>query len=230
MSSSSADFMSFYIPYVPKHWDEDSIRRLFADLRIGLVDRVDFFDAGNWSQGGNCAWAFGAFVHLKSWVYSDYADWVYDGIQNDGQFTLHIPNQPGKYFVLRKMTCPKIPSTHLNVHQLAAKMTEMEQELQMLRNETQLLKAGAIATLVAEEALRENSSVPLEVDEPTPDFYASYDATTPLSLRELADQTQEFDKMGYNYSGVPMDVDSDISSVGSAADRMRVSEELCGNN
>jgi len=227
--SSNTDFMSFYIPYVPKHWDEESIRALFTKLSIGLVERVDFFDAGNWSQDGNWAWAFGAFVHLKSWAYSDYADWVYNGIETNGQFTLHIPNQPGKYFVLRKMTCEKIPATHLNVHQLAAKMAEMDEELRMLRNETQLLKAGALATQMAEDVLRE---VPMDVFEyEDADFCTHYDATTPLSLRELVDQTQDFhSKMGYNYSGVPMDVDSDNSSQGSAANRMRMSEELCGNN
>ena len=221
--------MSFYIPYVPTHWDEDSMRRLFADLRIGLVERVDFFDAGNWSQDGNWAWAFGAFVHLKSWAYSDYADWVYDGIQNDGQWKLHIPNQPGKYFVLRKMTCEKIPSTHLNVHQLAAKMSEMEQELQLLRNETQLLKAGALATQVAEDVLRNNS---MDMDEQNPEFCASYDATTPLSLRELVDQTQDFEASYKRRFSQWDEEGSDISSVGSSssAKRMRVSEELCGNN
>ena len=216
--------MSFYIPYVPTHWDEDSMRRLFADVRIGLVERVDFFDAGNWSQDGNWAWAFGAFVHLKSWAYSEHADRVYDAIETTGQWKLYIPNQPGKYFVLRKMTCEKIPSTHLNVHQLAAKMTEMEREIQELRTEL-------IATRVAEDVLRE---VPMDAFEyEDAEFCTHYDATTPLSLRELVDQTQDFhSKMGYSYSGVPMDVDSDTSSQGStsSAKRMRVSEELCGNN
>jgi hypothetical protein len=219
--SSSTDFMSFYIPYVPNGWDEESIRGVFSNLSIGLVDRVDFFDAGNWSH------ALSAFVHLKYWSCSHYADLVYDGIQTTGQWKLYIHNQPGKYFVLRKMTCEKIPATHLNVHQLAAKMAEMDEELRMLRNETQLLKAGALATQMAEEALRGDSSAALDDNA---DFYNNYEDSGPLSLRELVNQTQDFQsKMGYSYSGVPMDVDSDISSVGSA-ERMRVSEELCGNN
>lgn len=222
--------MSFYIPYVPKHWDEDSMRKLFADLRIGLVERVDFFDAGNWSQAGNWAWAFGAFVHLKSWAYSDYADWVYDGIETTGQFTLHIPNQPGKYFVLRKMTCEKIPSTHLNVHQLAAKMAEMEEELQLLRNETQLLKAGITAAEVADSVLR-HDTMDMAEDEDA-EFYREYDKTGPLSLSDLSYQSTNFEGMmsrKYEFDGVPMEVDSDNSSQGSA-NRMRMSEELCGNN
>jgi len=214
--SSTTDFMSFYIPYVPKEWDEESIRSVFSNLSIGLVDRVDFFDTGNWSH------ALSAFVHLKYWSCSHYADLVYDGIQNDGQWKLYIHNQPGKYFVLRKMTCEKIPATHLNVHQLAAKMAEMELEIQTLR-------AELLATQVAEDVLRNNS---MDVDEQNPEFCASYDATTPLSLRELVDQTQDFEASYKRRFSQWDEEGSDISSVGSSssAKRMRVSEELCGNN
>ena len=202
--------MSFYIPYVLNGWDEESIRGVFSNLSIGLVDRVDFFDAGNWSH------ALSAFVHLKYWSCSHYADLVYDGIQTTGQWKLYIHNQPGKYFVLRKMTCEKIPATHLNVHQLAAKMTEMGREIQELRT-------ALIATRVAEDVLRGDSSAALDDNA---DFYNNYEDSGRLSMAEMVDQTQEFQrKMGYNYS----DVDSDTSSQGSAK-RMRVSEELCGNN
>ena len=213
--------MSFYIPYVPKEWDEESIRSVFSNLSIGLVDRVDFFDTGNWSH------ALSAFVHLKYWSCSHYADLVYDGIQNDGQWKLYIHNQPGKYFVLRKMTCEKIPATHLNVHQLAAKMAEMDEELRMLRNETQLLKAGITATQMAEDVLRNNFDG--DLDEHCPEFCTNYDATTPLSLRELVDQTQDFEASYKRRFSQWDEEGSDISSQGSA-NRMRVSEELCGNN
>jgi hypothetical protein len=215
--SFTTNFLSFYIPYVPKEWDEESIRALFTNLSIGLVDRVDFFDAGNWS------WAFSAFVHLKYWGFSHYADLVHHAIETTGQWKLHIANQPGKYLVLKKMTCEKIPSTHLNVHQLAAKMTEMEREIHELRT-------ALTATRVAEDVLRNNFEGDLEENA---DFYTKYDSTTPLSLRELVDQTQDFNEMmSRGYGRVPMDVDSDTSSQGStsSAKRMRVSEELCGNN
>jgi len=106
------------------------------------------------------------------------------------------------------------------VHQLAAKMTEMEREIYELRT-------ALTATRVAEDVLRGDSSAALDDNA---DFYNNYEDSGPLSLRELVDQTQDFhSKMGYSYSGVPMDVDSDTSSQGSAK-RMRVSEELCGNN
>ena len=202
--------MSFYIPYVPNGWDEESIRGVFSNLSIGLVDRVDFFDTGNWSH------ALSAFVHLKYWSCSHYADLVYDGIQTTGQWKLYIHQQQWKYFVLRKMTCEKIPATHLNVHQLAAKMTEMEREIYELRT-------ALIATRVAEDVLRGDSSDALDDNA---DFYNNHEDSGRLSMAEMVDQTQEFQrKMGYNYS----DVDSDTSSQGSAK-RMRVSEELCGNN
>lgn len=227
--SSTTDFMSIYIPYVPNHMDEESIRQLFSDLQIGLVDRVDFFDTGNWSHDGTRTWALSAFVHLKYWSCSQYADLVYDAIETTGQWKLYIHNQPGKYFVLRKMTCEKIPATHLNVHQLAAKMSEMEQELQLLRNETQLLKAGITATQMAEDVLHNN----FEGDsEENADFYTEYEDGEPLSMAELVSQSQEFDA-SYKKRFSHFDEErSETSSQGSSssAKRMRVSEELCGNN
>jgi hypothetical protein len=214
--SFTTNFLSFYIPYVPKEWDEESIRALFTNLSIGLVDRVDFFDAGNWS------WAFSAFVHLKYWGFSHYADLVHHAIETTGQWKLHIANQPGKYLVLKKMTCEKIPSTHLNVHQLAAKMTEMEREIHELRT-------ALTATRVAEDVLRNNFEGDLEENA---DFYTKYDDGDPLSMAELVGQSQEFDA-SYKRRFSQWDEEiSETSSQGStsSAKRMRVSEELCGNN
>jgi hypothetical protein len=207
-SSSTTNFMSFYIPYVPKFWDEESIRQLFADLQIGLVERVDFVDTGDWE------WAVGAFVHLKCWAYSEFADRVFDQIQFCGQWKLYIPNQPGKYFVLRKMTCEKIPSTHLNVHQLAAKMVDMGREIFDLQ-------MALAATRVADEALREDGGE-------DPQFY---NASIPLSMAEIVDQTQHFNaKRLWGSADTADSDDGSTCSAESAAKRMRVSEELCGNN
>lgn len=227
--SFTTDIMSFYIPYVPKEWDEEEIRGLFSNLSIGLVDRVDFFDTGNWSHDGTRTWALSAFVHLKYWSCSQYADLVYDAIETTGQWKLYIHNQPGKYFVLRKMTCEKIPATHLNVHQLAAKMSEMEQELQLLRNETQLLKAGITATQMAEDVLRNNFEGDLEENA---GFYTDYEDGELFSMAELARQSKKFET---SYKKRFSDFDeerSETSSQGSSSSvkRMRVSEELCGNN
>ena len=214
--SSTTDFLSFYIPYVPKEWDEECIRGVFSNLSIGLVDRVDFFDTGNWSH------ALSAFVHLKYWSCSHYSDLVYDGIQNDGQWKLYIHNQPGKYFVLRKMTCEKIPTTHLNVHQLAAKMSEMEQEIQTLR-------AELLATQVAEDVLRNNFDGDSEENGA---WCTEYENGWPLSMAELADQSQEFEasykKRFSHFDEERSETSSQESS--SSVKRMRVSEELCGNN
>ena len=200
--------MSFYIPYVPNGWDEESIRGVFSNLSIGLVDRVDFFDTGKWTH------ALSAFVHLNYWAYSQRADKIYNRLESVGSCKLVFDT--GDYFILRKMTCEKIPTTHLNVHQLAAKMSEMEREIYELRT-------ALTATRVAEDVLRGDSSDALDDNA---DFYNNYEDSGRLSMAEMVDQTQEFQrKMGYNYS----DVDSDTSSQGSAK-RMRVSEELCGNN
>ena len=212
--SSTIDFMSFYIPYVPKHWNEESIRQLFSDLEIGLVDRVDFFDTGKWT------WALSAFVHLKQWGYSEYANRVYCQLEGGNEWQLHIPNQPSKYFVLKKMTCEKIPTTHLNVHQLASKMSDVEQEIQSLR-------AELTATRIAEDVLRNNFE-----SEENADFYTKYEDGWPLSMAELAYQTQEFET---SYKKRFSEWDEEISETSSqwsssSAKRIQMSEELCGNN
>lgn len=227
--SFTTDIMSFYIPYVPKEWDEEELRCLFSNLSVGLVDRVDFFDNGNWSHDGTRSWALSAFVHLKYWFCSQYADLVYDAIETTGQWKLYIHNQPGKYFVLRKMTCEKIPATHLNVHQLAAKMSEMEQEIQSLRAETQLLKAGITATQMAEDVLRNNFDGDSEENGA---WCTEYENGWPLSMAEIADQSEKFEASYKKRFSEWDEEGSDISSVGSSssAKRMRVSEELCGNN
>jgi len=227
MSSSTVDLMSLYIPYVPKNWNTDSMARLFMDMQIGVVERVDFFDAGNWQ------WALGAFVHLKCWSYSDYADQVYEGIQTTGQWHLYIPGQQGKYFVLKRMTCPKIPATHLNVHQLAAKMTDMEQELQSLREETLLLKSGIVASSVAENVLRDDVAMNMDSE----GFYTEYEDSGPLSMSDLVSQTEEFfqTQQQKQEGSAPMDISGDEGSVdsegsSSSVKRMRFSADFCGNN
>jgi hypothetical protein len=205
--SSTTDFMSFYIPYVPKHWNEESLRKVFSDLQIGFVDRVDFFDTGKWTH------ALSAFVHLNYWACSQRADKIYNRLDSVGSCKLVFDT--GDYFILRKMTCEKIPATHLNVHQLASKMADMEQEVHFLRAEL----SAALAKDVTEEP------------EPEPDFYTNYEDGGPLSMSELANQTQEFDECCRNSERWwrANDERSETSSQGSAK-RMRMSEELCGNN
>jgi len=220
--SSNAEIMSLYIPYIPKHWGEESIRKLFEELRVGIVERVDFFDTGNWE------WALSAFVHLKCWIFSDLADQIYNEVERGHEWCLDIPNQSGKYFVLKQMNCPKTPTTHLNIHQLAAKMEDMEQEIQTLRDERELLRTEVLATNVAESVLTSNDDMEVEK---TGGFYHNYNDSCALSMADLVMQTEKFKQM-FEESDL-MDISSDeesVQSYDSATKRVRNSAELCGNN
>jgi hypothetical protein len=118
----NADMMSFYIPYISRTWTEGAVSDVFNQNHVGIVERVDFVDYGRWPDAISC------FVHLATWHDNAYAQSIYNEIMNgSGSFRLYIPAFPGKYFILRKMTGEKLPSTHMNIHQLAAKIAEMEQ-------------------------------------------------------------------------------------------------------
>ena len=116
------DMMSFYIPYISRTWTEGAVSDVFNLNRVGIVERVDFVDYGRWPDAISC------FVHLAAWHDNAYAQSIYNEIMNgSGSFRLYLPAFPGKYFILRKMTGEKLPTTHMNIHQLAAKIAEMEQ-------------------------------------------------------------------------------------------------------
>jgi hypothetical protein len=181
--SYEAEFLSIYVPYVPKYWDEESIRRLFADSQIGFVERVDFFDAGNWE------WALGAFVHLRAWEYSETADSVYETLNCGGEWKLQIPNQRGKFFILKKMTGDKIPETHLNVHQLAAKMTEMAQEIAELRSALGAALSSAFDASLQLQSDEMIQDFECDNDNGNLDFLDKYDDTQPLSMEEMASRS-----------------------------------------
>jgi hypothetical protein len=120
--NADADMMSFYIPYISRTWTEGAVSDVFNQNHVGIVERVDFVDYGRWPDAISC------FVHLATWHDNAYAQSIYNEIINgSGSFRLYIPAFPGKYFILRKMTGEKLPSTHMNIHQLAAKIAEMEQ-------------------------------------------------------------------------------------------------------
>lgn len=132
MSSQLAtEIMSFYIPYIPNKYSEEDIKHLFRYSNVGVVERVDFIppppqEAGGWT------WARPAFVHLKEWYYNNYTHYIYKELtdRNSGKVRLYLDEKG--YFTLKKMTTPKIPTTELNIHQLADKLDKVEKELVQL--------------------------------------------------------------------------------------------------
>jgi hypothetical protein len=242
----SANIMSLYIPYVPKVWDAASISWVFKYMEIGIVERVDFIDKGFWP------WAHTAIVHLKSWYYNDYTDALYEAIEcENGQWTMDLPGT-SSYFILKKMLCAKIPATTMNLHQLAARLAQIEELL---------LKEEEEEDLVFDEEEDGNT-----------DFIDKYDETEPLSMKDLVAQTQDYSvplttenlqqksvdspldldvyrsdgkrrTMWYNSEGLlEFDYDNDCESDRDydelfevrpeipMIDRLRNSAELCGNN
>jgi hypothetical protein len=118
-------FMSFYIPYIPNDIDDSIISQTFDHHGIGWVTRIDYFDTGRWD------WAKSAFVHLEEWYYTTYSDCVFETLENGcGEWKLTVPQCPGVFLIIKKMTTEKIPDTYLNIHQLAAKVAEMETKSQ----------------------------------------------------------------------------------------------------
>lgn len=124
---------SLYIPYIATTFCTHDVAELFHKAGVGLVERVDFFENPKVTNG----WAHSAFVHLRSWYFSEFTERVYAAInEKNGKWNLPIYDDSGKYmgfWLLRKMTTPKIPNTIYNIHQLAQHMEEMQREIDELR-------------------------------------------------------------------------------------------------
>ena len=124
---------SLYIPYIATTFSSQDVAELFHKAGVGLVERVDFFENPKVTNG----WAHSAFVHLRSWYFSEFTERVYAAInEKNGKWNLPVYDASGKYmgyWLLRKMTTPKIPDTIYNIHQLAQHMEEMQREIDELR-------------------------------------------------------------------------------------------------
>jgi hypothetical protein len=105
--------LSVYIPIV-NSLSEQQIVEIFWNEFIGSVKRVDFFDAPNGNKS--------AFVHLHYWFeFKKFEIW--DRINTYGSYRC-MYNGNTNYLILRKMTCDPIPETTMNIHQVAALLSE----------------------------------------------------------------------------------------------------------
>lgn len=155
--------MSLYIPYVRNEYDEEFIRSVFYQFQIGVVERVDFFRSEQ--VGSQWPWARSAFVHLTSWCFNSYTDALYHSITDDAvgsQWKITFGAQ-GEFWVVKKMNIPKIPNTDLNIHQIAAKIGDLETEVLRLREETEWNTASRLLSeMMAEDVLTDG---PMTMDE-----------------------------------------------------------------
>lgn len=109
---------SFYIPAIGNA-SEHKIGNAFSLNNVGRVDRVDFFEN---SSGIWCA-----FVHVYN-LYDNYlVSKILDEIESYGSHQFWF--NENEYFILRKMTRPKIPTTSMNIHQIADKLTQHEAKI-----------------------------------------------------------------------------------------------------
>jgi hypothetical protein len=106
---------SFYIPAIGD-MTENAIKEIFWNEYIGKVKRVDYFE----NTKGWCA-----FVHFEYWL--EESEYIWSKINKYGSYKLWF--NLNEYLILRKMTCPKIPETSMNIHQIAVKIQELEKRI-----------------------------------------------------------------------------------------------------
>lgn len=103
---------SIYIPLINVDFGEEKIQKIFEELQIGVVNRVDFV-----AIEGNPRMKK-AFVHLSKYYDTQLSLEIKLKFDEDLAFRLYPDMDSRVYWILLKNKCP-IPETTLNVHQLA---------------------------------------------------------------------------------------------------------------
>ena len=108
---------SFYIPAIGD-MTENALKEIFWNEYVGKVKRVDYFE-------NTKGWY--AFVHFEYWL--EKSHYIWSQINKYGSYKLWFNRK--EYLILRKMTCREIPETSMNIHQIAAKIQELEKRLSL---------------------------------------------------------------------------------------------------
>ena len=104
---------SIYIPLINVvTFNEEKIQKVFEELQIGVVSRVDFVAIEGTSRMKK------AFVHLSKYYDTQLSLDIKLKFDEDLAFRLYPDMDNRVYWILLKNKCP-IPETTLNVHQLA---------------------------------------------------------------------------------------------------------------
>jgi hypothetical protein len=113
---------SLYIPAIG-NMNQEQISQIFWEKCVGIVNRVDYFqnEAGAWS----------AFVHFQSVNNNSFVNIISNEIQEHGSYQFWFNDY--EYLILRKMTCRRIPDTRLNIHQIAGKLEEKDDHIELLQ-------------------------------------------------------------------------------------------------
>jgi len=219
MSAVAFD-LSVYIPIV-NSLSEQQIIEIFWSEFIGSVKRVDFFDAANGNKS--------AFVHLHYWFeFKKFEIW--DRIETYGSYRCMYNGN--KYLILRKMMCEPIPETTMNIHQLAALLSEHTAKIAELE-----AKVAEQAEIIANYEQQEMSLWNHELIDPD-DMEKLMDSL--VSPRWIEEEENDSAMVSIRPENSPEDSD-ETKSTGSGGDgstssetslskRMQMSMELCGNN
>uniref|UniRef100_A0A6C0B1A3 Uncharacterized protein n=1 Tax=viral metagenome TaxID=1070528 RepID=A0A6C0B1A3_9ZZZZ len=117
---------SIFIPVVGGLTEQDIIS-IFWNGFIGSVRRVDFFVSPNGKRA--------AFVHFTYWLNNNLVNYMWNEIELYGSFKFWYCS--AEYLIIRRMTCEPIPDTEMNIHQVAAKLSEQEEQLALLETKSQ---------------------------------------------------------------------------------------------
>jgi len=125
------NYYSLYVPAIGNMTQEE-ISRVFWEKCIGITSRVDYFEN---SAGMMCA-----FVHFESINNNAIVDIISNELRRHGSYQLWFNDY--EYLILRPMVCKMVPDTHLNIHQIAAKIDEQEKRIYKLEETILELKSG----------------------------------------------------------------------------------------
>jgi len=118
---------SIYIPLINVNFSEEKIQKIFEELQIGVVSRVDFVAIEGNSRMKK------AFVHLSKCYDTQLSFEIKLKFDEDLAFRLYPDMDSRVYWILLKNKYP-IPETTLNVHQLAENHRILE-ELVLKQND-----------------------------------------------------------------------------------------------
>jgi hypothetical protein len=218
--------MSFYIPAIG-NMSECDIATAFQVTKVGVVDRVDFFE--------NSAGVWCAFVHFEEFYDNHIVDRLLYEVSEYGSCKLWF--NANEYFIVREMKCPKIPATSMNIHQIADKLTQHEAKI--AENDARI---AVLEAKISEqnEIIDEYKRKQFETIEygrlahramwarsPSDD---SYDLDMDAIVNSLVSpRWPEEDETGL-VSIHPEESDDTLSVGSDGSRRMQMSAELCGNN
>jgi len=234
--TTTTQVISFYIPRMRAGWTEPQIEAVLKNT-IGILDRVDFGDYIPQDQTAIRS----AFIHM-AWINNEWLEWFNRETASNGHCRLQVTYN--EYWMLLPNKNP-IPSTHLNVHQLADITRKQDERIAELEAKVAQLTEQLASRVEPPRLQRQLRTISMASDS-LDDVRANLDQDF---LQEAIDsyREQEMDRLYRSwqeaeegeedeYADMPPLIsisasDSESDNEGSTgSDRMKISEELCGNN